>query len=116
VIALLDLGVAPTEPFQLGLSFGTRYNKTGWDTGLTMLTCMINLLPYLDESDYPEGGTASQRPCALCQGLSAVARDSAEAPPHFRVHPLPTTNLDFVTLKAWFRQFSSAIARRQNDV
>ncbi|MBI4782809.1 MAG: Rieske (2Fe-2S) protein [Oscillatoriophycideae cyanobacterium NC_groundwater_1537_Pr4_S-0.65um_50_18] len=96
VIALLDLGVAPTEPFQLGLSFGTRYNKTGWDTGLTMLTCMMNLLPYLDESD---------RPRALYQGLSAVARDSAEAPPHFRVHPLPTTDLDFLTLKAWFCQF-----------
>lgn len=96
VIALLDLGVVPTEPFQVGLSFGTRYNKTGWDTGLTMLTCMINLLPYLDESD---------RPRAMYQGLSAVARDSAEAPPHFRVHPLPTTNLDFATLKAWFRQF-----------
>ncbi|MEP0914573.1 Rieske (2Fe-2S) protein [Leptolyngbya sp. GB1-A1] len=96
VIALLDLGVAPTEAFQLGLSFGTRYNKTGWDTGLTMLTCMMNLLPYLDEGD---------RPRALYQGLSAVARDSAEAPPHFRVHPLPTTNLNFVTLKAWFRQF-----------
>lgn len=96
VIALLDLGVAPTEPFQTGLTFGTHYNKTGWDTGLTMLTCMINLLPYLDESD---------RPRALYQGLSAVARDSAGAPPHFRVHPLPTTNLDFPTLKAWFRQF-----------
>lgn len=96
VIALLDLGIEPTNPFQQGLSFGTHYNKTGWDTGLTMLTCMINLLPYLDESD---------RPRALYQGLSAVARDSADAPPHFRVHPLPTTNLDFPTLKAWFRQF-----------
>ena len=96
VIALLDLGVTPTEPFQIGLAFGTRYNKTGWDTGLTMLTCMSNLLPYLDESD---------RPRALYQGLSAVARDSADAPPHFRVHPLPTTTLDFSTLKAWFRQF-----------
>lgn len=96
VIALLDLGVEPTEPFQIGLAFGTRYNKTGWDTGLTILTCMMNLLPYLDESD---------RPRALYQGLAAVARDSAGAPPHFRVHPLPTTNLDFSTLKAWFRQF-----------
>ncbi|HEY9620723.1 MAG TPA: Rieske (2Fe-2S) protein [Crinalium sp.] len=96
VIALLDLGVPPTQPFQMGLAFGTRYAKTGWDTGLTMLTCMINLLPYLDESD---------RPRALYQGLSAVARDSADAPPHFRVHPLPTQNLDFPTLKAWFRQF-----------
>jgi nitrite reductase/ring-hydroxylating ferredoxin subunit len=96
VIALLDLGVAPTEPFQIGLTFGTRYNKAGWDTGLTMLTCMVNLLPYLDESD---------RPRALYQGLAAVARDSAESPPHFCVHPLPTANLDFPTLKAWFRQF-----------
>lgn len=96
VIALLDLGVASTEPFQTGLIFGTRYNKAGWDMGLTMLTCMMNLLPYLDESD---------RPRALYQGLSAVARDSASSPPHFQVHPLPTTNLDFPTLKAWFRQF-----------
>lgn len=95
-IAMLDLGVEPTEPFQVGLTFGTRYNKAGWDTGLTMLTCMMNIMPYLDESD---------RPRALYQGLSAVARDSAEAPPHFRVHPLPTANLDFPTLKAWFRQF-----------
>lgn len=96
VIALLDMGVAPKEPFQVGLAFGTRYNKAGWDTGLTMLTCMMNLMPYLDADD---------RPRALYQGLSAVARDSAEAPPHFRVHPLPTANLDFPTLKAWFRQF-----------
>jgi nitrite reductase/ring-hydroxylating ferredoxin subunit len=96
VIALLDLGVPPTEPFQVGLAFGTRYNKSGWDTGLTILTCLMNLMPYLDESD---------RPRALYQGLSAVARDSAEAPPHFRVHPLPTANLDFPTLKNWFRQF-----------
>ena len=96
VIGLLDLGVAPTEPFQTGLAFGTRYNKTGWDTGLTILTCMMNLLPYLEESD---------RPRALYQGLSAVARDSAGAPPHFCVHPLPTKNLNFATLKAWFRQF-----------
>lgn len=96
VIALLDLDIAPTEPFQTGLTFGTHYNKTGWDTGLTMLTCLMNLLPYLDADDHPR---------ALYQGLSAVARDSASAPPHFRVHPLPNANLDFSTLKAWFRQF-----------
>ncbi|MBE9225066.1 Rieske (2Fe-2S) protein [Phormidium sp. LEGE 05292] len=102
-IALLDLGVEPTQPFQVGLAFGTRYHKAGWDTGLTMLTCMMNIMPYLEESD---------RPRALYQGLSAVARDSAEAPPHFRVHPLPTANLDFPTLKAWFRQF---IEQRDNE-
>jgi nitrite reductase/ring-hydroxylating ferredoxin subunit len=96
VIALLDMGSTPQEPFQTGLTFGTRYNKAGWSTGLTMLTCMMNLMPYLEQDD---------RPRALYQGLSAVARDSAAAPPHFRVHPLPTADLDFPTLKEWFRQF-----------
>lgn len=96
VIALLDLGVTPTDMFQVGLAFGTRYNQTGWSTGLSILTCLINLLPYMNAED---------RPRALYQGLAAVARDSANAPPHFQVHPLPTTQLDFPTLKAWFRQF-----------
>ncbi|MBD3882284.1 nitrite reductase (NAD(P)H) small subunit [Phormidium tenue FACHB-886] len=96
VIALLDLGVAPAEPFQVGLAFGTRYSKAGWDTGLTILTCLMNLLPYLDAED---------RPRALYQGLAAVARDSADAPPHFRVQPLPNAEVEFQTLKTWFRQF-----------
>ncbi|BAZ50599.1 Rieske [2Fe-2S] domain-containing protein [Nostoc sp. NIES-4103] len=95
-IALLDLGADATEPFQMGLEFGTRYNKTGWNTGLTIHTCMMNLLPYLDAEDKPR---------ALFQGLSAVANDSAGAPPHFVVHPLPNSTADLHTLKGWFRQF-----------
>jgi nitrite reductase/ring-hydroxylating ferredoxin subunit len=103
VIALLDMGVAPSEPFATGLEFGTRYNKTGWDTGLSIHTCLMNLLPYLDAED---------RPRALYQGLSAIARDSGSAPPHFVVHPLPNADLDFNTLKRWFRQF---IERRDSE-
>jgi len=96
VMALLDLKVPPTEPFQLGLAFGTRYSKTGWDMGLTILTALMNLLPYLDEAD---------RPRALYHGLSAIAQDSAAAPPHFLVHPLPTAAVEFAQIKTWFRQF-----------
>jgi nitrite reductase/ring-hydroxylating ferredoxin subunit len=95
-IALLDMGADVTEPFQMGLEFGTHYNKTGWSSGLTIHTCMMNLLPYLDSEDQPR---------ALFQGLSAVAGDSAGAPPHFVVHPLPNSNVDLNTLKNWFRQF-----------
>ncbi|MEH1858216.1 MAG: Rieske (2Fe-2S) protein [Nostoc sp.] len=95
-LALLDMGVNPTEPFLMGLEFGTRYNKAGWSTGLTIHTCMMNLLPYLDVED---------RPRALFHGLSAVANDSAGAPPEFVVHPLPNAKVDFATLKNWFRQF-----------
>ncbi|GAA6616001.1 Rieske (2Fe-2S) protein [Scytonema sp. NUACC26] len=103
VIALLDMGADSIEPFRIGLEFGTRYNKEGWSTGLTIHTCMMNLLPYLDAED---------RPLALYQGLSAVARDSGSAPPHFVVHPLPNSNVDLTTLKNWFRQF---IERRDSE-
>ncbi|HEY9667485.1 MAG TPA: nitrite reductase (NAD(P)H) small subunit [Coleofasciculaceae cyanobacterium] len=96
VIALLDMDAEPSQPFQTGLEFGTHYNKEGWNTGLTIHTCMMNLLPYLDPED---------RPRALYQGLSAVARDSSDAPPHFVVHPLPNSAVDLNTLKGWFRQF-----------
>jgi nitrite reductase/ring-hydroxylating ferredoxin subunit len=100
VIALLDMGAKEKEPFQAGLEFGVRYNKSGWDSGLSIHTCMMNLLPYLDAEDKPR---------ALYQGLSAVARDSDGAPPHFVVHSLPSTNLstdvEIATLKRWFRQF-----------
>ncbi|MEH2290989.1 Rieske (2Fe-2S) protein [Nostoc sp.] len=95
-LALLDMGVNPTEPFLMGLEFGTRYNKAGWSSGLTIHTCMMNLLPYLDVEDKPR---------ALFHGLSAVANDSAGAPPEFVVHPLPNAKVDFATLKNWFRQF-----------
>ena len=96
VIALLDLGIDPTEPFQIGLRFGTRYKKSGWSTGLSIHTCLINLLPYLDVED---------RPRALYQGLSAVARDCANESPRFAIQPLPTVTLELQRLKGWFRQF-----------
>lgn len=96
VIALLDLGIDPTEPFQMGLEFGTRYKKSGWSTGLSIHTCLVNLLPYLDAEDHPR---------ALYQGLSAVALDCANESPRFTIQPLPTVTVAFTQLKSWFRQF-----------
>ncbi|MBO3458968.1 Rieske (2Fe-2S) protein [Aetokthonos hydrillicola Thurmond2011] len=96
VIALLDVGVPPSEPFRIGLDFGVRYRKAGWGSGLTIHTCMMNLLPYLDPED---------RPRALYHGLSSVARDCAGAPPRFGVHPLPNAAQDIDILQRWFCQF-----------
>ncbi|MCI0717995.1 MAG: nitrite reductase (NAD(P)H) small subunit [Acidobacteria bacterium] len=96
VIRLLDEGVDPVEPFRIGLDFGIRYRQTGWGQGLTILACIMNLLPHLDAED---------RPRALYHGLSAVARDCAGLPPRFGVHPLPALPSDFGRLKQWFRQF-----------
>ncbi|MCA1990860.1 MAG: Rieske 2Fe-2S domain-containing protein [Coleofasciculus sp. S288] len=96
VIALLDGGVEATEPFRIGLDFGVRYRRDGWGAGLTIHTCMMNLLPYLDTVDQPR---------ALYQGLAAVARDSAGKPPRFMLHPLPSSTLSIERLASWFRQF-----------
>jgi nitrite reductase/ring-hydroxylating ferredoxin subunit len=96
VIALLDGGVEPSEPYRIGLDFGVRYRRGGWSQGLTIHTCMANLLPHL----LPE-----HRMDALYHGLSAVAVDSAGAAPRFAVSPLPGGETDPGALKRWFRQF-----------
>ena len=96
VMAQLAADVDPIEPFRVGLTFGVQYRREGWGAGLTMHTCLMQLLPYLDAED---------RPRALYHGLSAVARDCAGQPPRFPIQPLPNTPADFETLKGWFRQF-----------
>jgi nitrite reductase/ring-hydroxylating ferredoxin subunit len=96
VLELLEDRRNVVEPFRIGLDFGTRYRDGGWGQGLTMLTCFMNMAPLLDAED---------RPRALYQGLSAVARDTAGRPPRFPVRPLPGRAPDAETLKRWFRQF-----------
>src|SRR5690349_21347886 len=96
VIALLESGVSPVEPFKSGVEFGTRYRSAGWGQGLTIHACMMNLLPYL---------ALEERSRALYHGLSAVANDSDGMAARFVVSPLPNDSLDIATLKAWLRQF-----------
>ncbi len=97
IIALLEQGIAPVEPFRIGLEFGVRYRGPGWGSGLTIHTCMMNLLPALAPED---------RPRALYHGLSAVASDTERMAPRFTIQPLPeSATTDFASLKRWFRQF-----------
>lgn len=96
VLALLDNEGDPAEPFKTGIEFGTTYRNNGWGQGLTMLTCMMNMLPQLNSTD---------RPRALYHGLSAVTRDTTGSPPRFPIRPLPGETPDVATLKRWFRQF-----------
>ncbi len=96
VIHLLDGGDDPAGPFRTGLLFGTECRCAGWGQGLTILTCMMNLLPRLDDED---------RPRALYQGLSAVAMETQGAAPHFLLRPLPDTVVDLDVIKGWLRQF-----------
>lgn len=98
VIALLKHEKHITEAFQMGLDFGVSYRQSGWDTGLTIHTCMMNLLPYLDEEDKPR---------AIYHGLAAVTRDTSNQPPRFPIQPLPDSNNSekIPILQSWFRQF-----------
>ncbi|MEM7118465.1 MAG: Rieske (2Fe-2S) protein [Chloroflexota bacterium] len=97
VLTLMDGGADDgLEPFRAGLEFGSKYRQAGWGQGLTILACMMNMLPHLDAADKPR---------ALYQGLSAVASDTAGWAPRFPIRPLPTDSNDIATLKRWFRQF-----------
>jgi nitrite reductase/ring-hydroxylating ferredoxin subunit len=82
--------------FRVGLDFGSHYKQSGWGQGLTIHTCMMNIIPYLDTED---------RPYALYHGLSSVAQDCVSMPPLFKISPLPQPWPDLSTLKRWFRQF-----------
>jgi nitrite reductase/ring-hydroxylating ferredoxin subunit len=82
--------------FSVGLDFGSHYKQSGWGQGLTIHTCMMNIIPYLGIEDMPY---------ALYHGLSAVAQDCASMPPRFKISPLPEPWPDLSTLKFWFRQF-----------
>jgi nitrite reductase/ring-hydroxylating ferredoxin subunit len=82
--------------FTVGLDFGSHYKQSGWGQGLTIHTCMMNIVPYLGIEDMPY---------ALYHGLSAVAQDCASMPPRFKISPLPEPWPDLSTLKFWFRQF-----------
>ncbi|QZZ22723.1 Rieske (2Fe-2S) protein [Leptothermofonsia sichuanensis E412] len=98
VIALLKQENHITEAFRMGLDFGVSYRQGGWDTGLTIHTCMMNLLPYLEAEDKPR---------AIYHGLAAVARDTSNQPPRFPIQPLPGSNnpAKIPILQNWFRQF-----------
>jgi nitrite reductase/ring-hydroxylating ferredoxin subunit len=97
-IALLNQGNHSTELFRMGLDFGVSYRQSGWNTGLTIHTCMMNLLPYLDAEDKPR---------AIYHGLAAVARDTSNQPPRFPIQPLPGSHTPekIPLLQSWFRQF-----------
>ena len=84
------------ETFCDGLEFGTGFRREGWGQGLTILTCMMNITPFLKDRDKPR---------ALYHGLSAVSQDTIGSAPRFGVWPLPDEGTPITTLRRWFRQF-----------
>ncbi len=96
LIGLQAAGAPETVALEVGADYGTRLARNGWGFGLTILTAMANILPYLDPDD---------RPRALYQGLTNVAGQIAGQSPDVPLDPLPGTDRDPALLKQWFRDF-----------
>ena len=97
LISLLDQEVPAAELLKIGGLFGAQQRQAGWRDGLTIMTAMGNLLPYLDKND---------QALALYHGMLHVANNVSGQEPHFDLAPLPKDDLDLQRLKAWLRQFA----------
>src|SRR4051794_32872920 len=95
-IVLAEADPSGADAFREGLDFGVARRGGGWFRGLTTLSCLMNLLPWLD---------ADERAAALYHGLADVASDSAGMEPRFPLQPLPGGEVEPARLKRWFCRF-----------
>lgn len=104
VLAWLSLTVLPQAlpPVEGAISGipcsrnGGGGRAAGWSTGLSILTAMANVLPWLDQRD---------RPVALYHGLVHVARSTAAESPNFDLEPMETSEVRPERYQDWFRRF-----------
>ena len=95
-IVLVQADPSGADAFRAGLKFGVARRGGGWFRGLTTLTCLMNLVPRLEDDE---------RAAALHHGLADVASDSAGDEPRFPLEPLPGEALEPARLARWFRGF-----------
>ncbi|UCZ51399.1 Rieske 2Fe-2S domain-containing protein [Bacillus shivajii] len=97
VVGLIEGGESEQRIVQIGVEFGTKHRQRGWRSGLTILTAMTNILPYLDHKG---------KILALYQGLVHVARESQRMGTRFLLGPLPLVNEEqpsMEKLAKWYR-------------
>jgi nitrite reductase/ring-hydroxylating ferredoxin subunit len=92
----LAAGLSPSDVVRQAALFGTR-NHDGWDTGLTILTALGQLLPFLPEEETH---------LALFHGARRVAADCDGAAPSRARSPL-ASRPDLATLKGWLRHWAA---------
>src|SRR6516164_2716727 len=92
----LAAGQSPSDVVRQVALFGTR-NRDGWDTGLTILAALGQLLPFLSEEETH---------LALFHGARRVAADCDGAAPSRARSPL-ASQPDLATLKGWLRRWAT---------
>jgi nitrite reductase/ring-hydroxylating ferredoxin subunit len=94
VLGLLAAGQPPSEVVRQAALFGTR-NRDGWDTGLTILSALGQLVPALPDETMR---------LALFHGARHVADGCDGAAPRRDRAPL-ASRPDLATLKRWLRRW-----------
>jgi nitrite reductase/ring-hydroxylating ferredoxin subunit len=98
IVGLMEAGFPATEIVRVGVNFGTTHHRSGWGSGLTILTAMTNVLPKLDKIG---------QILALFQGLVHVARESSGMGTRFLLGSLPVSDemnaQSFEQLSEWYR-------------
>ncbi|MDG5789102.1 Rieske (2Fe-2S) protein [Evansella sp. AB-P1] len=96
VVGLVEAGESPISISKIGVEFGTKHRRNGWRSGLTILTAMTNVLPFLDKNG---------KILALYQGIVHVSRETAGMGTRFLLGPLPTSENQpsFDQLSEWYR-------------
>ncbi|AZN42718.1 Rieske (2Fe-2S) protein [Paenibacillus albus] len=93
VVGLVEANVSDAEIARIGIQFGTE-NGSGWNSGLTILTAMVRIIPKLDKQG---------RILALYQGLVHVARNSSGRSSRHLLGALPSADVTFERLAGWYR-------------
>lgn len=96
IIGLLDGGAAPASLLAQASLYGVQHRQAGWSSGMTILTAMGNLLPYLP---------VEERIAPLYQGVLHVANDCSNEPSQVLLQPLATKRVSLSTLKRWLRRW-----------
>ena len=96
VYGLHVAGASPAEIIRQAALFGA-HNRDGWNTGLTILTALGNLLPLLPEEETY---------LALFKGARRVAADCKDEPPRRERAPL-ARKPDLGTLESWLRRWTA---------
>lgn len=99
VIGLIEAGEPATDIARIGVEFGTKHRRSGWRSGLTILTAMTNVLNKLDKNG---------QILALYQGLVHVGRESVGMGTRFLLGALPIkdakTQPTIEQLSEWYRR------------
>ena len=95
VLEHVDAKLDPVHQLEVAARFGATERESGWSTGLSIVSCMANVLPTLFTDD---------RPRALVHGFTRVASDAGDKPPRRPLPRLIGSGRSRDGLRAWLRE------------